>query len=82
MHIVVFFHHFNEFFHCGTAFGIEFFGVGGVVHKFGAGDFKAVVFEILLNVAIGFKSARDDDFFFILVEVFCTEVDEFKFKIV
>ena len=50
LHVVVVLKLFEEFFESFALFGSHFLGVVRNSHKFAAGDFEAIVFEILLNV--------------------------------
>ena len=82
LHIVVLFHSLNECLHVGLLLGGEFLVIGRLIDKFRAFDFKAVVLQILLDVAIGLESARDEQFFLVLVEVLGSAVDQFQLQVI
>ena len=62
-------------------FGSHFLGVVRNSNKFTAGDFEAVVFEILLNAGVFLESTVDYDVVFVLVEFVNAVVDEFEFEV-
>ena len=81
LYIFVFFDALNEFLDLGSLLFGEFFGIVRYTLKLRAGDFVAVVFEILLNGIERLEFAIDYNFFFVCIELVYAEVNQFKFQI-
>ena len=82
LHVVVVVNHVDEFLHLLALLVGEFLVVRRLIHELAACDFKTIVFQILLDVAVGLERAGDYVSLVVLIQFLGSKIDEFQLQVI